>query len=304
MTKNQPKAPSFTDAVVVGVDGHDRTHAALLWAAAEAARRKTRLVVMTAQDALTYDLPLGAGVDEVTAITDADTDATARAAAAVARDAVPGLKVATLRPEGHAARQLIKASKTAALVVVGAHGRHPRTYAALGTTASTTAMHAKCPVVVVHPGRAHAHATSHADVPAHVVVGVDGSRDSSLAIDAAAEFAGKDGHVNVVNAWWFSASESGSLAGGDVVEEEKVRSRHARGVRNIAAAAQKRHPKVTFTAVSVEGEPVTALVEQAKDADLLVVGARGRGGFGGLLLGSNALKALAASPVPVAVIHK
>ena len=67
MTKKQSQAPSFTDAVVVGVDGHDRTHAALLWAAAEAARRKTRLVVMTAQDALTYDLPLGAGVDEVTA---------------------------------------------------------------------------------------------------------------------------------------------------------------------------------------------------------------------------------------------
>ena len=38
--------------------------------------------------------------------------------------------------------------------------------------------------------------------------------------------------------------------------------------------------------------------------DLLVVGARGRGGFSGLLLGSNALKALAASPVPVAVIHR
>ena len=99
-------------------------------------------------------------------------------------------------------------------------------------------------------------------------------------------------------------AESGSLVGGDVVEEDKIRARHARGVRNIAAAAQKRHPKVTFTAVSVEGEPVAALVEQAKEADLLVVGARGRGGFGGLLLGSNALKALAASPVPVAVIHK
>ena len=56
--------------------------------------------------------------------------------------------------------------------------------------------------------------------------------------------------------------------------------------------------------MSVEGEPVAALVDQAQEADLLVVGARGRGGFGGLLLGSNALKALAASPVPVAVIHK
>jgi len=300
MTKKQSRVQSFSDAVVVGVDGHDSTHAALLWAAAEAGRRKTRLVVMTIQEAYTHDLPFGAGVDEATAIADADTDVTARLAAQAARDAVPGLKVSTVRPEGQAASRLIKASKSAALVVLGSHGRHKRAYAALGTTASTTAMHAKCPVVVVHPDRSAAHAAG----PAHVVVGVDGSRDSSLAIDAAADLAGKDGHVNVVNAWWFSMAESGSLVGGDVVEEDKIRARHARGVRNIAAAAQKRHPKVTFTAVSVEGEPVAALVEQAKEADLLVVGARGRGGFGGLLLGSNALKALAASPVPVAVIHK
>jgi nucleotide-binding universal stress UspA family protein len=284
MTKKQSQVPSFSGAVVVGVDGHDTTQAALLWAAAEAGRRKTRLVIMTIQEAYTNDLPFGASVDETIAIADADTDVTARRAAQAARDAVPGLKVSTVRPEGQPARRLIKASKTAALVVVGSHGRHKRAYAALGTTASTTAMHAKCPVVVVHPDRSAAHAAG----PAHVVVGVDGSRDSSLAIDAAADLAGKDGHVNVVNAWWFSMSESGSLAGGDLVEEEKIRARHARGVRNI----------------SVEGEPVTALVEQAKDADLLVVGARGRGGFGGLLLGSNALKALAASPVPVAVIHK
>lgn len=300
MAKKQSQVPSFAGAVVVGVDGRDTTQAALLWAAAEAARRKARLVVMTVQEAHTNALAFGAGVDEVTAITDADTDVTARTAAEAARDAFPGLKVSTIRPEGQPARRLIKASKSAALVVVGSHGRHKQAYAALGTTASTTAMHATCPVVIVHPDRSTAHAAG----PAHVVVGVDGSRDSSIAIDAAAQFAGEDGHVNVVNGWWFSMTEGGSLAGGDLVEEDKIRARHARGVRNIAAAAQKRHPEVTFTGVSVEGDVTSALVEQAKDADLLVVGARGRGGFSGLLLGSNALKALAASPVPVAVIHR
>ena len=154
MAKKQSQVPSFAGAVVVGVDGRDTTQAALLWAAAEAARRKARLVVMTVQEAHTNALAFGAGVDEVTAITDADTDVTARTAAEAAREAFPGLKVSTMRPEGQPARRLIKASKSAALVVVGRHGRHKQAYAALGTTASTTAMHATCPVVIVR----HRHA--------------------------------------------------------------------------------------------------------------------------------------------------
>jgi nucleotide-binding universal stress UspA family protein len=51
-----------------------------------------------------------------------------------------------------------------------------------------------------------------------------------------------------------------------------------------------------------EGEPAPILLEEARRGGLLVVGARGHGGFLGLLLGSVATAVLHHSPCPVAVI--
>lgn len=50
--------------------------------------------------------------------------------------------------------------------------------------------------------------------------------------------------------------------------------------------------------------PVHALLDASKDADLLVVGARGLGGFKGLLLGSVSERMLERAPCPVAIIRE
>jgi nucleotide-binding universal stress UspA family protein len=60
---------------------------------------------------------------------------------------------------------------------------------------------------------------------------------------------------------------------------------------------------VTIDPISIEGYPSQQLVSSAQDADLLVVGARGRGGFTGLLLGSVSLRCLHHTPCPIAVVH-
>jgi nucleotide-binding universal stress UspA family protein len=55
--------------------------------------------------------------------------------------------------------------------------------------------------------------------------------------------------------------------------------------------------------VTVNDLPIPALLEQAQDAALVVVGSRGVGGVKGLLQGSTSRTVVERSPVPVVVVH-
>ncbi len=285
-------------SVVVGIDGADPSHAALMWAAAEASRRGTPLHIVNVEETLAGWLPLGAALGEVTEVLDADSTALVKSATEAVAEKYPKLVVSSSQPEGQPSRNFIKASETAALLVLGTHGRHKSTHAAVGTTAFKVASHASCPVVLVHPERKHDHVS-----PARVVVGVDFSHSSAEALDFAALCAGQGGTVRIVHAWWLSASEGAIVGSGDADAERTIIEQHEHEVDEITAQARLRHPDVTFEAHPMQGSPVAVLTAAAGDADLLVVSKRGRGGFGGLLLGSTALKVLAAAPVPVALTH-
>lgn len=299
MSKNQSPSQAAHDHahLVVGVDGADPSHAALLWAAAEATRRGLPLHILHVEQLRSGQLPLGAAVGEVSSIVEENSQAVLHKAVTAAQAAHPDLEVVPMSIEGQPSRQLIKASKDAALVVIGSHGKHKAPHAALGTTAFTTATHAHSPVVVVHPDRRCAHPGG----PAKVVVGVDGSKSSARALDFAIAAAGPAGTVDAVYAWWFDVAESEAISGGDEVIEQRIRDQRMDKVRAFVADAAAAHPEVTVNAVSVQGAPSHVLDQRSQEADLLVVGIRGKGGFGGLMLGSTAMKMLIGSPVPVAV---
>lgn len=53
----------------------------------------------------------------------------------------------------------------------------------------------------------------------------------------------------------------------------------------------------------VHGHPARALLDAASDAELLVVGSRGHGGFTGMLLGSVSHHLIAHAPCPVLAVH-
>ena len=65
-----------------------------------------------------------------------------------------------------------------------------------------------------------------------------------------------------------------------------------------------RYPEVDVLEKSVLGNAAALLVDESAAAELLVVGSRGRGGFGGLLLGSVSHTALHHAHCPVAVVRR
>ena len=70
------------------------------------------------------------------------------------------------------------------------------------------------------------------------------------------------------------------------------------------AVAEKEHPEVSVVRQVLPGTPRAAILAAAADAQLIVVGARGRGGFDEMSLGSIAEAVLLYAPGPVAVVRQ
>jgi nucleotide-binding universal stress UspA family protein len=72
-------------------------------------------------------------------------------------------------------------------------------------------------------------------------------------------------------------------------------------VDKLASQIGGERPAVTV--VGVNGVPAEELIKAGADADLLVVGSRGSGGFGRLLLGSVSSQVTHHATCPVVVVH-
>lgn len=130
-----------------------------------------------------------------------------------------------------------------------------------------------------------------------IVVGVDGSEGSQRALRwALDEAAARGASVRAVLAWSFIDQ------GGDdfdaAYSEEAARAR----LDQALAAAGAAPAGVVVEPLVVCDLPARAVIEAARDADLVVVGSRGLGGFRGLLLGSVSQQVSHHAPCPVVVV--
>ena len=146
-----------------------------------------------------------------------------------------------------------------------------------------------------------------------IVVGIDDSPSSEHALRWAVEEARIRGTtLRVLSAWEFPfaptpAPDADAVSGGhadDLVS--RAPSLEQTALDELAAAVTNAGGDPHSAAVSmrvVHGSPVRVLLDAAKDADLLVVGSRGRGGFSGLLLGSVSRECARRATCPVVVVR-
>lgn len=135
-----------------------------------------------------------------------------------------------------------------------------------------------------------------------VVVGVDGSPSSSKALAlAATEARWRRARLRVVAAWSFPLYAAGTYVPADAYAD--VPDELATAVDAQVADVLGPSPEVEVERLVAEGPAAAVILEAAKDADLVVVGSRGRGGFAGLLLGSVSSQVVHHAHCPVLVVR-
>ena len=133
-----------------------------------------------------------------------------------------------------------------------------------------------------------------------IVVGVDASEPSKDALRwAAGQAKLTGGHLHIVMAW--AIPSMGYWApipqGLDLAKEAATALQST--IDEVLGSA----PEVSFSSEVLEGHPALVLLEQAKDADLLVVGSRGHGEFTGMLIGSVSEHCVTHADCPVVVVR-
>jgi nucleotide-binding universal stress UspA family protein len=292
----------MTGAVVVGYDGSAPAVDALEWAATEAVRSRARLVVLHASDLALMLAPAGrpgwVGHVPDTLARDVTKDGAERA-----RKLKPELDVDAVTPVDSPAGALEQASRSAALVVVGNRGHGTVTGPLLGSVAYSVATHAHCPVVVV---RGEAQPALSPDAP--VIVGVDGSPGAQEALRFAARYAlDTSSPLEVVTSWSMPAGESWAAQYWDSIAPEHESHPVIEAAELVAAEAREQvlteHPDLSVEMRVLQGQPAQVVAGLSADARLVVVGARGRGGFASLLLGSVSRGVIHLASCPVVVVR-
>ncbi len=131
------------------------------------------------------------------------------------------------------------------------------------------------------------------------VVGVDGSASGEAALRWALADAEKHGgQVTALFVWQVPFSSFPGLYDREALEKASKEF----VIEKVSEVAPK--PTVPVLPLVAEGDPAEALVVASQDADLLVLGTRGRSRLAGLVLGSVSLQCAAAARCPVVLIKE
>jgi nucleotide-binding universal stress UspA family protein len=195
--------------------------------------------------------------------------------------------VGTLLACGSPAHVLCERSAAANMVVVGSRGHGRLAGLLLGSVAWQLAGHGRGRIVIV---RSQAQSANRG--PGPVVAGVDVSAPSQAALEFAAEEAAlRQAPLIAVCAL---ADTPHHLGVARQLEEEFTQ---------LVVRFEKGHPGVSVLRQVTNWSPRAALLDAGAEAQLLVVGSRGRGGIPGMTLGSVTSALLQHAPCPVGIVR-
>ena len=285
--------------IVVGIDDSPAARAAVQWAARDAELRKIPLTLVHAvspEVSTWLKTPLPAGVmrwqqDHGRRLIDG--------ALTVVEEATQHGGPAGVHTEifaSGAVPTLTDLSKEAEMVVAGSQGSGRWPGRLLGSVSSGLLRHAHCPVAIIHDEDA---SIDHPDQKP-VLLGVDGSPASESATAIAFDEASRR-HVGLIALHAWSDLDVSEWPG---IDWPATQSMAEEVLAERLAGWQEDYPDVQVTRSVVQAQPARQLVQRSEEAQLVVVGSRGRGGFAGMLVGSVSETVAQMARVPVIVARE
>jgi nucleotide-binding universal stress UspA family protein len=195
-------------------------------------------------------------------------------------------------------------SKKADLIVMGTHGRRGFKRLLLGSVTEAVLREAPCPVLTVPP---HASATaSEAVTFKRILCPVDFSPPSlqglGFALDLARQADGRVTLLHVVE--WLAEEEPRASRHFNVPEYRLYMADHAREqLRNLVAEESQTWVEIADVVVFGRAYREILRAAETKPADLIVMGAQGRGGIGLALFGSTTQQVVRGASCPVLTVR-
>lgn len=260
---------------IVGVDGSPGSMHALRWALAHSS------TLGDVEPLVAWRYPWWALVPAATGtLTPLQYDDFSRINRRVAENMLAGTDGSRTQPvvvvHRSAGPALVAAGDRGSIIVVGSRGRGATTARLLGSVGAFCVHHANVPVAVVPPD------ASLQDRYNRVVVGVDGSEHGRRAVAWALANTPATARIDLLHAWTGSALAPQLSPTRARDSQELVRAAVEEAAATVGACDRE------VRGVSKEGDPRIVVHDEAAAADLVVVGARGRGPIDRLLLGSVA----------------
>jgi nucleotide-binding universal stress UspA family protein len=296
MSMSAQRAP----VIIAAVDGSDAGLRAVDYAVAEARLSDASLVIahVVDQHAL-LEIPVPASRRQ--ALLTAGHGAAEAGRRRAAASGFPATKITVEVTVGRPAEMLAALSKDAGQMVVGRRdlGGVERLFA--GSTSIALAARTSCPLIIVPQAWDQAEISAR---PAGVAVGIDGARESLPVLRAAFETASaRRAELTVIYAW---EPPTFNVAG--VAEYQDTLTEWTQladlQIAEVIAGFTSDYPDVVVHRRFERENPVAALITASMDAELLLLGVRGRSATSGLRVGGVARAVIAGADCPLALVSK